>query len=188
QQEVQGSQVRQLEALHFALAHAGKMPLDTLGRDFADQNRIILGLAGDQADIDQIALIAGAGVSQLDQLSLYQFALGHIATSGWTSDFGISAGQNATISSTRGRPRPKPDTPGGPFSTSGAISRVKRSTAARFSDRTPTRKTTTGRCGSISGAGSAEGIPWQALAPRNSVRISSKRRPRRLRRWRRIWS
>src|SRR4029077_719715 len=125
-QEIQGSQIRKLEAFHFALAYAGEMLLHALGGDFADQNRIMLGLPRDQSDVDQVALIAGAGVRDFDQPSLYQLAHGHIATSGRTSDFGIKAGQNAMISSTRGRPRPRPDTPGGPFSTSGAISRVNR--------------------------------------------------------------
>src|SRR5689334_3430376 len=145
QQEIQGSQIRQLEALDIPIAHAGEMLFDALGRDLAHQDRIVLRPSGNQSDVHQVALIARARVRQLDQPSLLQLALGHTATSGWTSDLGISAGQKATISSTRGRPNPRPDTAGGPFKTSGAISRVNRSTAARFSDRTPIRKTTSGR-------------------------------------------
>ena len=49
---------------------------------------------------------------------------------GVASVLGISAGQYATISSTLGRPLPNPVTVGGPFSASGAISLVKRSTDA----------------------------------------------------------
>ena len=48
------------------------------------------------------------------------------------SAIGINAGQNAITSSTLGRPLPSPVTEGGPLSTRGAISFVKRSTAARF--------------------------------------------------------
>ena len=54
--------------------------------------------------------------------------------------------------------------PGGPFSTSGISSRVKRSTALRSWPRTPIRNCTSGG----SGLGGAAG-PWQALIPKNSV-------------------
>src|SRR5579863_9633282 len=129
-------------------------------RDLADENRIILRFSRDDADVRGVAFIAGARVGDLDQLSF-----GHMVTSGVTSRLGISAGQYATISSTRGRPPPSPVTTGGPFRASGAISLVNRSTAARSFERTPMRRTTSASCGSISAEGSADGIPWQAFAP-----------------------
>ncbi len=126
QQEIQRAEIRQLEALHLAQANSREMFLDALGRHFPHQDRIIFGLARDDADVGRIAFVAGAGVRQFDQ-----FSFGHTVTSGVTSLFGISAGQYATISSTCGRPLPSPVTTGGPFNASGAISLVKRSTAAR---------------------------------------------------------
>src|SRR5579863_4978109 len=141
-------------------------------RDLADENRIILRFSRDDADVRGVAFIAGARVGDLDQLSF-----GHTVTSGVTSRLGISAGQYATISSTLGRPPPSPVTTGGPFRANGASSFVNRSTAARFSERTPMRSTTSANCAAISGEGSAAAMPWQALAPRNSVRTASKRRP-----------
>src|SRR5579864_3575153 len=110
------------------------MLLNALGRHLPHQRLIVLGLAGDQADVGGVSFVAGAGMRQLDQLSL-----GHMVTSGFTSRLEIRAGQYATISSTCGLPEPSPETTGGPLSASGAISRVKRSTAARFSLRTPKR-------------------------------------------------
>ena len=75
-------------------------------------------------------------------------------------------------------------TEGGPASTSGAISLVKRSTAARSCPRTPQRTVTSGRS---AGMGPASG-PWQAFQPTYSVWISSKRSPSRSRRSRRMRS
>src|SRR6185295_4904633 len=121
--------------------NAFEMFFDAFRCDVLDQQRIELGVARDDADVGRIALIARARVREFDQ-----FSLGHTVTSGVTSVLGSSAGQYATISSTYGRPLPRPVTTGGPLSASGAISLVNRSTAARFSDRTPTRRITSGRC------------------------------------------
>src|SRR5208282_4859211 len=103
-----------------------------LRRNLPDQNFVILRLARDDSDVRGVAFIAGTSVRQLDQSSL-----GHTFTSGVTSVLGMSAGQYATISSTLGRPLPRPVTTGGPFSASGAISFVKRSIAARSCPLTP---------------------------------------------------
>jgi hypothetical protein len=65
------------------------------------------------------------------------------------------------------RGRANPVTLGGPVSTSGAISRVKRSTGARSRARTPTRSCTSG----ASGSGGPASRPCVALAPTYSVRI-----------------
>src|SRR5579872_1094181 len=168
QQKIQRAQVGQLEPLDFSQTDSLEMFLHALRRNVFHQDRIILRLARDDADVRRIALVSRARVRQLDQ-----FSFRHSVTSGATSVLGISAGQYATISSTLGRPLPNPVTTGGPFSASGASSLVNRSTAPRSFDRTPIRITTSANCGSTSGEGSADGIPWQAFAPTNSVRMAS---------------
>src|SRR4051794_19369980 len=108
------------------------------------------------------------------------FVLLHAVTTstlrnGSISDLGISAGQYATISCTRGRPPAKPVTDGGPVSTSGATSLVKRSTAAMSCPRTLHRTVTSARS---RGMGPASG-PCVAFQPTYSVSTSSNFSPSR---------
>src|SRR5262249_11684600 len=116
----------------------------------------------DEADVGGITLVAGASVRDVDEADFHHCTSTFVVT----TDLSTSAGQYATISSTFGRPPAKPVTLGGPLSTSGASSRVNRSTPARSAPRTPTRSCTSG----TSCASPASG-PWVAEAPTNSVRI-----------------
>ena len=69
QQEVQRVEVRQLEALDLARDHALKMPCHARRRHLLDEQRVILGLERNQADVGRVTLVARAGVGQL-----YEFA------------------------------------------------------------------------------------------------------------------
>src|SRR5260370_29062313 len=68
QDEVERVQVGQLKPLDFAAADAGEVLLDAFRCDLAYKKRIVLGLESDQADVGDVAFIAGAGVSDLAQL------------------------------------------------------------------------------------------------------------------------
>src|SRR5438552_4158049 len=94
----------------------------------------------DHTDDRRVAFVAGASVRDIDETHFHWIR----STLVFTTDLSISAGQYATISSTFGRPPANPVTLGGPFRTSGAISRVNRSTAARSEPRTPKRSCTSG--------------------------------------------
>src|SRR5579864_3688162 len=64
QQEVQSSQVGQLESLDLSFDHLTKEVLHTLRGHLADQDRIITLAPGDHADIRRVALVAGARMGQ----------------------------------------------------------------------------------------------------------------------------
>ena len=66
-QKVQGTDVGQLEPLHRARAETSEMILDTLGSDLAHQYRIVALLAGNQADVGRVSLVAGTCVSNFDK-------------------------------------------------------------------------------------------------------------------------
>src|SRR5687768_1576151 len=144
---------------------------DTLRRQLARDERIPYAPHRDDADVGGVAFVARAGVRDVDQPHPHGE---NIATLVVISRLSTRAGQYATTSSIFGRPPAKPVTLGGPLSTRGAISLVKRSTVARSGDRTPTRSCTSG-----ASRPSPASAPCVAVAPRNSVWISSKRRPRR---------
>lgn len=72
QQEVKRAQVRELEPLDFTVTDSFKMFLDAIGRDLLNQHRIIFRLESYQSDVRGIALIAGAGVRDLEQLDAGQ--------------------------------------------------------------------------------------------------------------------
>ena len=57
QQEVQRVEVRQLEALDFAGDHALKMPCHACRCHLLDEQRVILGLERNQADVGRVAFI-----------------------------------------------------------------------------------------------------------------------------------
>src|SRR5437870_545353 len=180
QEKVERCEVRQLESLDVTSNHPSKMFADPIARQFSCQEWIPFGLQGDDADVRRIALVARARVRDVHKTQAHQT----ISTFGWMTRLSMSAGQYATISSTFGLPPANPVTLGGPFKTSGAISRVNLSTIARSSERTPTRNWTSGRS---RGTGGVSG-PCVAFAPTNSVRILSKRSPRRSSRSRRTRS
>ena len=87
-QEIQGAKIRKFEALARAETDAGEVAFDTLGGDFANEQWVVLRLAGDKAYVHRIAFVAGSGVGKIDQ-----FSLCHSMTSGCTSRLGMSAGQ-----------------------------------------------------------------------------------------------
>src|SRR4051812_35922851 len=107
---------------------------DRIAGDVLHENRIPARVERNQSDVGSVALVSRACVCDVDEPDLHR-----TSTSVFTTRLSTSAGQYATISSTLGRPPAKPVTLGGPLSTSGAISRVNRSTAARFCPRTPKR-------------------------------------------------
>src|SRR5207237_9229926 len=120
-----------------------KRVLHARARHEIKQEPIIFGEARNDAEIHGVALVTRAGVRATHQLH-FQAAVTSTRSCGSISRRSISAGQNATISCTRGRPPAKPVTVGGPVRMSGASSRVKRSTLVLFSLRTPIRSSTSG--------------------------------------------
>src|SRR6266516_3309716 len=196
QQEVQRHEVRQLVALDRARDHPLEVLRDAGRGHLFHEDGIIFGLERDQPDVRGVAFVPRAGVGELEERDATlprppSTALDRprppshtstISTHGSTIRLSTSAGQYATISSGLGRPPANPVTLGGPLRMSGAISRVKRSTAAASEDRTPIRSCTSGSA-SRSALSSAR-APCVASAPTNSVRIASNSSPRALRRCR----
>src|SRR4029077_2197483 len=204
EQKVERPQVGQLEAFDSA-HHPAEVPGHSRRRHGAGQQGVQLRLERNETDIGGVNLVARARVRQPPELdrhgsvsrttgarlgsaaaglltathtSAFHAARISTRTFGSISRRSTSAGQYATISSTCGRPPAKPVTLGGPVSTSGASSRVNRSTGARSRARTPTRSCTSG----ASGSGVPASRPWVASAPTNSVRICSNSSPRSARR------
>src|SRR5574340_464704 len=167
QQEIQRAEVGQLETLHAAFHQAAKIAFNALRRNLLDEHGVVAGVPCNHPDVGGVALIARACMCNLAQRQFHITVTRHRSSSR-----GTSAEKYATTPRTGGRPSPYPVAPGGPFRTSGASSRVKRSTAALSIDRTPIRNCTSGG----SGFGGAAG-PWHAFTPKNSVWISSKRSP-----------
>src|SRR5207237_1407791 len=128
EEKVECAEVGELEPLDVAGDHPAEMLAHTIERDVAIEDGVPLGAERDETD-----------VCDVDQRDIHA-----TSTDVSTTRLSISAGQYATISSTLGRPPANPVTLGGPFSTSGAISRVNRSTAARSDPRTPMRSWTSG--------------------------------------------
>src|SRR5205807_2477617 len=67
QQEVERPEVGQLVALDRALDHALEVPRDPRCRHLLHENRIVLGLERDEPHVSGIALVARAGVGELEQ-------------------------------------------------------------------------------------------------------------------------
>ena len=67
QQEVERVQIGQLEPVD-AVHHALEMAGDTRHRHLAHEERIVLGVEGDEADVRGVALVARAGVRQVAEL------------------------------------------------------------------------------------------------------------------------
>src|SRR5438105_6268206 len=170
QEEIQRLEIRKRISLDVARDDPAKVRPHALARDVFLQEWIPLRLQGDQSDIGGVTLVTRPCMSDGDELDAHQAT----STLVCTTLLSISAGQYATISSTFGRPPAKPVTVGGPLRTSGASSRVKRSTAGRSGDRTPTRSCTSGTSCAVPASG-----PCVADAPTNSVSNCSNRRPRR---------
>src|SRR3954453_9099997 len=125
--------------------------LDTFCRDLTQEHAVMFLFIHDDADVRRVTLIARPSVSYARNRNF------HSKTSirdSMTSR-GTSAGQNATISRTAGRPSPYPVAPGGPPNTSGISSRVKRSTSALLLLRTPIRSCTSGIMDSSIGGAAA---------------------------------
>src|ERR1051326_2159286 len=172
-QEVERVKIGQLEALDRPLDHASKMPRDPRRRHLLHEQRIVLGLIGDQSDVGGVALVPGARMREIDEPL---FHTSSTSTAGRTMALSSSAGQYATISSGFGRPPANPVTLGGPFRINGAISRVNRSTGASSRARTPTRSWPSGIA--ATSTSSSASCPWVAVAPTNSVWIASNSSPR----------
>ena len=81
-------EIRQLEAFHLPQTDTFEVAFDAIRCDLLHQQRVVLGPSCDQADVAQIALVAGAGVRQFQELYRFQRV-----TSAATSDLGISVGQ-----------------------------------------------------------------------------------------------
>src|SRR5262249_14212509 len=141
QQEVQRRQVRQLVPLHVSGDDTAEMLGYTPLGQLAHEKWVPFPFERNYADVGGVALVARPGVRDVHEADLHEIT----STAVCTSVLSMRAGQYATISSTLGRPPANPVTLGGPFRTSGAMSRVKRSTAALLSPRTPKRSCTSGR-------------------------------------------
>ena len=89
QKKVQRAKIRQLVSNDFAADEASKMRFHPRGRHFAKQDRIVLGLMGDDADIRGVAFIAGAAVRDDRQRNLHSTTSMLVSI----SDRGTSAGQ-----------------------------------------------------------------------------------------------
>jgi hypothetical protein len=71
QQEIERFQIGQFVAFDFAFADSGEVPFDALGGDFADEDRVMLGLERDQADVGRVAFVARPRMSDFDKLYLH---------------------------------------------------------------------------------------------------------------------
>src|SRR6185437_15892969 len=160
QEKVESFQIRQLVALDRPVDHAFEMRRDRGQRDELAQHVVPLRPERDQPNVGRIALVARACVRDVEEANLRH----RTSTFVRTTDLSTSAGQYATISSTFGRPPANPVTLGGPFNTSGAISRVNRSIAPLSLPRTPNRSCTSG-----GSCGSPARRPCVADTPTNSV-------------------
>src|SRR5262249_11096864 len=133
--EIESREIRQLESLNLASDKSAEERAHTFDGYLARKDRIPALLERDHADIGDVALVARPRVGNTRQRDVHAIT----STCGVTNSRGMSAGQKATTSRTCGRPSPYPVAVGGPVSTSGTISRVKRSTASRSCPRTPIR-------------------------------------------------
>src|SRR5215469_11754404 len=61
EQEIQGAEIGEFEAIDGAETDAGEVALDALGGDLAQEQRVVFRLAGDEANVDRIAFVAGSG-------------------------------------------------------------------------------------------------------------------------------
>ena len=130
-----------------------KNALTRSARNFADEHRIVARVVSDDADVAGVAFVAGAGVRDFGERNF------HPSTSTRRSEFlraeSAPASRPRSPAPAGGRRRSR-SRRGGPFSTSGISSRVKRSTALRSWPRTPMRSCTSG--------GSAAGVGHRAVA------------------------
>jgi hypothetical protein len=65
--EVHAGERRQQVAQHLRRLAVGEVLGDALRRDLLDQQRVVLGFVGEQADVGAIALVAGARMGDLAQ-------------------------------------------------------------------------------------------------------------------------
>src|SRR5690606_28630145 len=139
-----------------AVEHALEVCGDTLAGEGRPDRVPVLRPARDHADVDGVALVAGAAVGEVVEQHAFH---GHASSTstrrpGSITVRSMSAGQYATISCTRGRPPAKPVTVGGPVRMSGASSRENASIGAFSCARTAIRSSTSGRS---AGGGPASG-------------------------------
>src|SRR5258707_5948624 len=140
QQEVERIEIGEFVTVDIAFDHAAKVFCNPVARHELLQYLVPSRLQRDHTDVGGVTFVARACVRNVDEAHFHWMR----STLVFTTDLSTSAGQYATISSTLGRPPANPVTLGGPFRTSGAISRVNRSTAARSGPRTPKRSCTSG--------------------------------------------
>src|SRR3954466_11044288 len=138
-QEIQRVQVGKLVPIHRTVDHSLEMRRDRLLRHELLEDGVPPCVEGDDADVRGVTLVARASMRDVHEPDFHR-----PSPCVFTTRLSTSAGQYATISSTFGRPPANPVTLGGPLSTSGAISRVNRSTAALSWPRTPNRSCTSG--------------------------------------------
>src|SRR5215510_4755269 len=71
QQEVQSMKIWQFESFYFSFNHLAEMPFDGFRSHLADQQRIVLVLQGDDADVCRVPFVTGAGVRKFYKLDLH---------------------------------------------------------------------------------------------------------------------
>src|SRR5256886_16185443 len=99
QQEVERPEVGQLVALDRALDHALEVPGDAGGGHLFHEDRVILGLERDEPDVGGVALVARAGVGEVQETDAPRlpdrplFHTSTISTHGSTIRLSTRAGQ-----------------------------------------------------------------------------------------------
>ncbi len=71
QEEVERVEIWQFETLDFAEDHVAEMLFDGRGGDVFDEQRIVLGFVGDEADVCGVAFVAAAGVGDVYELNFH---------------------------------------------------------------------------------------------------------------------
>src|ERR1035437_5392844 len=76
QEEIQGAEVGQFEALDGTLYEIAEVAFDAFGGDFASEHGIVGFAEGDDADVAGVALVAGAGMRELGERHFHGGPLG----------------------------------------------------------------------------------------------------------------
>ncbi len=70
-EEIERFEIWQLEAIDAAFDDIAEMLFDTLGSDFANEQRVIFVFEGDQTDVCGVAFVAGTGMCKFYELDLH---------------------------------------------------------------------------------------------------------------------
>src|SRR3569832_394202 len=108
--EVERKNPGQLITDHLALNDTGEMRLAEIGSHLGEQQRIMFRVIGDDRNVGDIALVAGAGMSHLAQLHRHQLP------TNWTCGVASSRGNSTEATATTSRADLEaPPPPAGPL-------------------------------------------------------------------------